>query len=258
MENKMIVKFLQCHIEWENESLNLQRYSQIIQDEIGHCDLLVLPETFHCGFTDTPAHVAQTMDGSVLTWMRQTAMRHQTALAGSVVIAEKGSHVNRLVFVYPDGSITWYDKRHLFRMGNEHHRFSPGNRRMVIQYRGWRILLLVCYDLRFPVWARNLEDYDMMLIVANWPTPRREVWNVLLKARAIENQSYVVAVNRVGNDLLNRYSGDSVILDPRGQALVAAPNDQEVLMGTELDLNALRKFRAKFPAFLDRDGFNVI
>ncbi len=143
-------------------------------------------------------------------------------------------------------------------MGNEHHRFEAGNQRLVIQYKGWRILPLVCYDLRFPVWARNNIDYDLMLIVASWPSSRRDVWNVLLKARAIENQCYVLAVNRVGNDPLNHYSGDSVVIDARGHLISSAAEGEECIKGCDIDLMMLQKFRSKFPAFMDRDRFNII
>lgn len=256
--NELRVKYLQCHIQWEDEQANLQHYTSLIESSIGECDLFVLPEMFHCGFTEHPERVAQSMDGSVVQWMKQMAVKHATAVVGSVVVAEGSAFFNRLIFVYPNGAMTWYDKRHLFRMGNEHHRFDSGERRLVIQYKGWRILPLVCYDLRFPVWARNNNDYDLMLIVANWPSSRREVWNVLLKARAIENQCYVLAVNRVGEDPLNHYSGDSVVIDARGHLLSSVAEGEESLQGCEIDLLMLQKFRSKFPAFMDRDRFNII
>jgi predicted amidohydrolase len=260
MESKDIlnVAVIQFDIEWENTSANLQRLSSIIINANQQFDLLVLPEMFHCGFTMTPKQCCESMDGIVVNWMKDVARQHFCAVCGSVVIEENNRFFNRLLFVLPDGTLHFYDKRHLFRMGGEHEIYSSGSESIIINYKGWRIKPLICYDLRFPVWSRNCNDYDMLIYVANWPTPRREAWNVLLKARAVENQCFVIGVNRIGSDRYVSYSGDSVALDAKGQVVYNADNAINELNVFSLDINSLHSFREKFPVYLDSDKFKII
>jgi predicted amidohydrolase len=193
--------------------------------------------------------------------MRETAARRNAAVAGSVAVVENGaggeSYFNRFFFVRPDGSYTTYDKRHLFSFGGEHHRYTAGDGRVIVEWRGWRILLQICYDLRFPVFARNRGDYDMMLYVASWPTVRIHPWNTLLRARAIENVSYAAGVNRTGDDPFASYTGGTAFIDFRGETVGAAAPGAEEVVFCEADLEALRAFRAKFPALLDADDFII-
>jgi omega-amidase len=204
------------------------------------------------------ARLAETMDGPTVPWMQQQASHCGAAIYGSLIINEDGRFFNRGAFVRPDGTITTYDKRHLFRMAGEHEHFSPGRKRVVVEYSGWRILLQVCYDLRFPVFSRNRNDHDLMLYVANWPAARRSPWSQLLPARAIENQSYVVGVNRVGMDGKGiHYMGDSVVIDPKGELLSACRPSSEEMITAILSHDALMDFREKFPAAMDADSFEI-
>jgi omega-amidase len=249
------IGFLQCHISWQSTTQNLSRYSQIIKDGLPEIDILILPEMFHCGFTMNPKAVAQTMDGEVVMWMKNLAATSQIAVVGSAVIAEDNCFYNRLLFVKPDGEISFYDKRHLFRMGGEHNVYSPGNKHLIVEYMGWRIKPLVCYDLRFPVWSRNQNDYDLLIYVANWPTPRQDAWDLLLRARAIENQSYVLGVNRIGTDGTMMYSGGSVLVGPKGEVVAGGKTDNDLLFVASANRKSLLQFREKFPVYLDADNF---
>ncbi len=252
---------LQTDIRWLSPDENRSRAAQIIEGSPG-VDLVVLPEMFTTGFAVTPEEAAEPDGGAAtLEWMRTVAARSNAAVAGSVAVAERRDgavcYLNRLFFVKPDGEVTSYDKRHLFSFAGEHRRYTPGDERVVVQWRGWRILLQVCYDLRFPVFARNRGDYDMVIYVANWPTVRIHPWNTLLRARAIENVSYAVGVNRTGNDPFASYSGGTALVDFRGETVAAAAPDSEEAVVCETDLEALRAFRAKFPALDDADGFSI-
>jgi len=252
------VAFIQFNIEWENDSANLIRLSSIINNSAATFDLLVLPEMFHCGFTMKPQNSAQTMDGPVIQWMKATAALKQCAICGGVVVVEDGQFYNRLIFVDPNGEIQFYNKRHLFRMSGEHEIYKAGSSQVVIDFKGWRIMPLICYDLRFPVWSRNVTNCDLMIYIANWPTPRRDAWNILLKARAIENQCYVMGVNHVGTDPFVAYSGDSAIIDAKGIALDEAFDNVDVLHVVDLECKTLDVFRSRFPVLLDRDEFKII
>ena len=217
-------------------------------------DLALLPEMFATGFVTEPWRTALPDEEELLAWMRRTARRYATALAGSAVVRSGDRFANRFFFVRPAGGAERYDKRHLFSIGGEDAHFVAGRRRVVVEYGGLRFLPLVCYDLRFPVWCRCRSDYDAILCVASWPAPRREVWRTLLRARAIENQCYVVGVNRTGDDPWNHYAGDSAVVDFKGTPLCEADASEGVFTA-RLDREALDRFRTKFPAWRDADDF---
>lgn len=251
----MKVTLMQRDIVWADPQQNLRRASEAIAS-LEPTDLIVLPEMFATGFGGDPVQTAEPEEGgAVLTWMRQTAARHDCAVAGSVAVAvkETGDVVNRLYFVKPDGTVVHYDKHHLFRYGGEQG-YAAGQERVVVTWRGVRFMLLVCYDLRFPAWNRCHSDYDCALYVASWPTARITQWAALLRARAIENQCYVVGVNRVGSDPVCDYPGDSVVVHPYGHALVLL-DDKEQAATVDLDIDALYHFRERFPVLEEADTY---
>lgn len=248
----MRVSILQQDIVWEDVTENLRKADASMDADPG-ADLYVLPEMFSTGFCTRPEGVAEQSGGRALEWMKKRAAQTDAAIAGSIAVEEDGRYFNRFCFVTPDGSVTWYDKKHLFTYGGEHEHFTAGDRRVVVEFRGVRILLLVCYDLRFPIWSRNHGDYDMILYVASWPTPRVQAWKSLLVARAIENQCYVAGVNRVGTDPSNEYSGGSMIIDPYGRIVASCEDGVECSASAEIDIPALEAFRKKFPVLNDSD-----
>lgn len=248
----MRVTILQRNIEWANPALNIQRADKAISRNAG-ADLYVLPEMFSTGFCTQPEGIAESSESDTLRWMQRKAAEMDAAIAGSVAIEQEGRYYNRFYFVKPDGSVTHYDKKHLFTYGGEHLRFTAGEDRVVVEWRGVRILLEVCYDLRFPIWARNRGDYDMILYVASWPTPRVAAWSALLVARAIENQCYVAGVNRVGTDPACDYCGGSVVIDPYGRHIATCDDGVECEATAEVDMAALEAFREKFPVLRDAD-----
>ena len=248
----MRVTILQRDIAWASPELNIKRIDEAIESNAS-ADLYVLPEMFSTGFCTEPRGIAECADGGSLAWMKRKAKAIDAAIAGSVAVEEDGSFYNRFYFVKPDGEVTAYDKHHLFTYGGEHLRFTPGRERKVVEFRGVRIMLQICYDLRFPVWVRNRGDYDMILYVASWPTPRINAWSSLLVARAIENQCYVVGVNRVGEDPSCQYCGGSVVIDPYGKHIASCEDGREMEASAEIDMEALRAFREKFPVLLDAD-----
>lgn len=248
----MKVIILQSDIEWANPVANVQKINKMI-DAAGEADLYVLPEMFSTGFCTEPEGVAEPMDSATLRWMQQKAAVTGAAIAGSIAVYEDGKYYNRFYFVKPDGQVNHYDKHHLFTYGGEHNHFTAGGERVVVEHCGVRILLEVCYDLRFPVWSRNRGDYDMILYVASWPESRVVAWSALLVARAIENQCYVAGVNRVGSDPKCNYCGGSVIIDPYGKTLAACTMGEECAASAEVNMEALRAFREKFPVLNDAD-----
>ena len=251
------VTLVQAELIWQDPTSNRARFAEQLRPLQGKTDLVVLPEMFTTGFTMQPEHLAEPADGPTLQWLREQAVHLQATITGSVAVTEAGQYFNRLYWVRPDGSFATYDKRHLFRMGNEHQHYAPGSRLLLVELQGWCVCPMVCYDLRFPVWSRRRAglDYDLLIYVANWPTVRRYPWQTLLKARAIENLSYCIGVNRVGNDGNGvPHSGDSVVLDFMGQSLLAAP-EQAWQASVGLSYEGLRKFRQRFPAHLDADEF---
>jgi predicted amidohydrolase len=219
-------------------------------------DLIVLPEMFTTGFSMNPEKLKESMDGIALQWMKKQASEKDAAVVGSLIIEDNEKVFNRLVWVFPNDQIEIYDKRHLFTMGEENRHYSAGTEKLIVEYKGWRFCPLICYDLRFPVWSRNTENYDVLIYVANWPVPRHKVWKTLLQARAIENQAYCIGVNRVGKDGpgLNYY-GDSCLTDAKGNARFLGGSEQ--VASFEISLDELHKFREKFPVLNDRDEFNM-
>ncbi len=250
----MKITILQRDICWGNPALNIQRTDETIAG-LPDADIYVLPEMFSTGFCTQPDGMAEPEEGNTLSWMKHIATTRNCAVAGSVAVEQNHQFYNRFYFVHPDGRTEYYDKKHLFTYGGEHKRFTAGTERVIVHFRGVRILLQVCYDLRFPVWARNRKDYDLILYVASWPTPRIGAWNTLLRARAIENQCYVAGVNRVGTDPSCEYCGGSAIIDPYGVTIAECANETEDAVTTEIDMNALEAFRCKFPVLDDADRF---
>lgn len=252
------VSLVQSMLHWEDAEANRAMFAQRLAPLAGNTDLVVLPEMFTTGFTMHSHDLAERMDGGTVDWMRSQAARLNAAIYGSAIIEEGGRYFNRGLFVTPEGATTAYDKRHLFRMAGEDEHYAAGGDRVVVQWRGWRLLLQVCYDLRFPAFSRSRNDVDALLYVANWPEPRRLAWSSLLVARAIENLSYVVGVNRVGMDGKGiHYTGDSVVVEPRGTTIATIGPGTEGLATVTLDATALQEFRAKFPAHLDADDFDL-
>ncbi len=252
----MKISIIQHDIVRKDLKGNLDRAEQLILSA-QKSDLYVLPEMFSTGFGMKPEKIAETSDGETLKWMHQMAKVTQAAIAGSVAIYENGKYYNRFYFIYPDGKEIHYDKRHLFSYAKENEHYTPGNERVVLEYKGVRILLQVCYDLRFPVFSRNCNDFDLMLYTANWPDVRLEAWDLLLKARAVENQCYVAAVNRCGSDPSGEYKGHSVILDPFGKTLAQCTPGENTSVALELDMEKLQQFRKDFPVLNDADDFEL-
>ncbi|MFW5815501.1 MAG: nitrilase-related carbon-nitrogen hydrolase [Wenzhouxiangella sp.] len=248
---------VQAQLRWQDAPAN-RRHLGHLMDRSPGADLYVLPETFTTGFLGDGEGPAEPFDGPTLAWMRSEARARSAALVGSLALTDaEGLRRNRMVFVPPDGEPGWYDKRHLFSFGGEDQRYAAGDDHTVIAWRGWRIDLQICYDLRFPVWCRNARDFDLQLFVANWPSPRVEAWRLLLQARALENQAFVVGVNccgRLGNG--NDYPGRSVAIDASGQRLLELGPDEEVGEVT-LDRQALLSLREKLPFLRDRDAFRL-
>ena len=248
----MKLTILQRDIVWADPAENVRRAEDAINRNPG-ADLYVLPEMFSTGFCTQPEGIAEPVENQTVSWMKAKASQTGAAIAGSIAVHEDGKYYNRFHFVTPDGNITTYDKKHLFTFGGEHKRFTAGSERVIVTYKGFRILLEICYDLRFPVWSRNKGDYDMIIYVASWPTPRVEAWKALLAARAIENQCYVVGVNRVGDDPGNNYCGGSRVIDPYGQIMAECEDGKEMEATAKVDMEVLEAFRAKFPVLDDAD-----
>lgn len=251
------VTLVQADLAWLDPPANRRRLDALIGEHETPGSLVVLPEMFATGFTLEPAPCAETMDGESVAWLAATAQRHGVTLCGSLVIRDGPRFHNRLVWMPPDGAWRCYDKRHLFRMAGEHERYSPGHERVVMMLDGWRVCPLICYDLRFPVWSRGADAFDLQLYVANWPAARRSAWRALLPARAVENQCYAIGVNRVGTDgNAVAYCGDSLVADHLGN-VVADLGDGERVVTVHLDADALLRYRAKFPAWQDADAFRL-
>tara|TARA_R110000823_G_scaffold210224_3_gene340414 strand:- start:19646 stop:20422 length:777 start_codon:yes stop_codon:yes gene_type:complete len=251
-----IVVPVQCELAWERPEDNRAGFSAIIDRLEGAADLIVLPEMFTTGFTMNALANAEEPGGATEQWLSDMARKLDCAVTGSIAVRVGNRVFNRMLFATPD-TLTHYDKRHLFRMGGEHKRYAAGEQRKIVAWRGWRINLQVCYDLRFPVFSRNRDDYDLLLYVANWPAARRAHWRSLLIARAIENQAYVVGVNRIGSDANGLdYSGDSLVIAADGKLLWDAQNAESAARVT-LDGALLEAYRADFPCQLDADGFQL-
>ena len=255
----LTVSFIQTKLHWQDAAANRATLDVALARLSAPTDLIVLPEMFTTGFSMEAATLAEPMDGPTVAWLRAHAAAHNAVITGSVIIEENGQYYNRLLWVRPDGSLSYYDKRHLFTLAGEQHTYTPGQTRLVEEWRGWRICPLVCYDLRFPVWSRNqpVAPFDLLLYVANWPAVRRTAWMTLLRARAIENVACALGVNRVGRDNLGHdYSGDSALLDAQGNYLVEAGAENAVFTYT-LQRDELDAFRARFAALHDGDAFEL-
>lgn len=249
---------VQARLAWQDPQRNRDHLESMLDGAAGPFELAVLPETFTTGFLGDPDLPGEGMDGPTVGWMKALAARYSCALAGSAVIAANGKRYNRFLFVKPDGAVDHYDKRHLFAFGGEDDRYTPGTRRVNVDYRGWRINLQICYDLRFPAWCRFRGDYDLMLLVANWPSRRVRNWSILLEARAIENQCYVIGVNRLGTDGNGiEYPGRSVVHNPLGDK-IADLGGTEACRLVELNLTEVTRVRAELPFQADADPFELI
>ncbi len=258
------VSLVQGATRWHDAPANREYYGALVRQGAGS-DLIVLPETFLSGFSNDTRASAEAMDGGSVAWLRALAGEVGAVICGSLAIRENGTVYNRLLWVQPDGGFMQYDKRHLFRMAGEHTRYGSGVERLIVELKGWRVLPQVCYDLRFPVWLRNRRmaearagmEYDLALFVANWPAARRQPWRTLLRARAIENLSYVIGVNRVGMDGNEiAYAGDSAVIDPVGEPLLEC-GAQEQVVTVRLDPQLLLAHRERFPAWMDADAFSL-
>jgi predicted amidohydrolase len=262
------VAAVQSQLIWENAEANRHMFAEKLRMIEEPLDLLILPEMFTTGFSMNPVKLAEPEDGPTLQWMRRQATVLNCVVTGSFIVAEEGNYYNRLLWVRPDGSYEKYDKRHLFRLAGEDKKFVAGDKKLVVDLHGWKVCPLVCYDLRFPVWSRNRwtnkdttaisAEYDLLIYVANWPERRNIAWKTLLMARAIENLSYVVGLNRVGNDGDNvLYTGDSAIIDFKGDPIKTAIISREEIITEKLSYQLLTEFRTRFPAGMDGDEFNV-
>jgi omega-amidase len=253
------ISLAQQPLVWHDAAANRAHFAAVLAPLAGATDLVVLPEMFTSGFTMNPEKFAEAADGDTRAWLLAQARVLDAAVGGSVAITENGRYFNRFLLATPDGEVHQYDKRHLFRMGAEHRHYSAGNHALIVEWRGARLCPLVCYDLRFPVWSRRRPglEYDIALFVASWPAARRYAWSTLLRARAIENQAFVVGVNRVGSDGGgNSYVGDSAVLDFLGHPLMELTDKAQVVT-VPVDLEALRAWRDRFPAHLDADAFSL-
>lgn len=255
----MRTALIQNKIIWGDDTANRQHIDELLARSGAKADLYVLPEMFSTGFATSETDAIENEPCTTLEWMKSKAAELDAAICGSIALRLKdGRCVNRMYFVCPDERCVHYDKRHLFTYGGEHHRFCGGDQRVIVEFRGIRFLLAVCYDLRFPVWLRNRGDYDAMIIVASWPESRRYAWDTLVRARAIENQCFVLAVNRSGDDPNCNYNGGTALIGPKGETLAAAADGREQLLAADMNMTELVAFRASFPALDDKDNFEII
>jgi len=272
MDQALLITLIQTNLHWEDKKSNLRMLEEKIGSIVGRTEIVVLPEMFSTGFSMKPEELSETMEGETVKWMKRVAAEKKIILTGSVIIEDKGHYYNRLIWMLPNGQFGYYDKRHLFAYAGENSHYSAGKKRLIASVKGWKINLQVCYDLRFPVWARQTSpssslspgegeaiypEFDILVYVANWPERRIHAWKTLLQARAIENQCYVVGVNRVGDDGNNiHYSGDSMVADPMGEILYTK-NETEDIFTIGLDKAHLQSVREKFPFLRDADGFEI-
>jgi predicted amidohydrolase len=258
MQNQLKIALIQSDLVWENPEHNRENFTQKIENISEEVDLIILPEMFATGFTMNAEKVAESMDGDTVSWMQTMARNVNTAVVGSLVIKENGNYYNRLLFVEASGYISTYNKRHTFTLVGENKVYTAGTEKVIINYKGWKICPLVCYDLRFPVWSRNIADYDILLYVANWPKPRVSAWDILLKARAIENMSYCIGVNRVGVDGVNsEYSGHSACYDVLGNVMTCFEPFKEQIEIVVLEKRHIEAYRNKLKFLDDRDAFSI-
>ena len=259
----LTITLIQPDLRWEDKAANLRHFETLIGEIRENTQLVILPEMFSTGFSMRPEALAEHMDGPTVAWMKQIAASKKVILTGGLIIEEKGRYFNRLIWMLPNGRYGIYDKRHRFAYAGEDQHYTAGHKRLIASVNGWRVNLLVCYDLRFPVWSRQQlqeppePEFDLLIYVANWPQRRSHAWKTLLQARAIENQAYVVGVNRVGNDGNDIYhSGDSMIVDPLGEILYQA-GDKESIFTLTLQREKLEEVRTRFPFWKDADSFTI-
>ncbi|MFM7022895.1 MAG: amidohydrolase [Flavobacteriales bacterium] len=258
MKKELNIALVQSNLAWENPEGNFAIFNAHLE-KINNADLIVLPEMFSTGFSMEPQRLAESMQDKTMQWLTQKAKEKNCVITGSFIAEEKGKYYNRLIWMRADGSFESYDKRHLFRMAGENNQYSEGKKRLIVELKGWKICPLICYDLRFPVWSRNVkQEYDILLYIANWPAVRSHPWKSLLLARAIENQCYVLGLNRVGTDGKNLdYSGDSSIIDPLGKYVAEAVPGKEEIVTVTLNDELLEQCRKVFPVYMDGDTFQL-
>lgn len=257
------ISIVQATLEWAEKRKNLDYFEQKLEPLTGQTDLVVLPEMFATGFVTDSKQIADPMNGVVMKWIAEQAEKLSCVITGSIAISDNDNIYNRLIWIRPDGSYEFTDKRHLFRMANEHQHYTAGDNPLIVELNGWKIRPLVCYDLRFPVWSKNrmvkgVHEYDLVFYVANWPASRIHMWDTLLQARAIENQAYCIGVNRVGADGNGiPHNGHSIVIDPKGRIILSAPEDKEFVGTTVLDYDQLAAYRKSFAVGLDWDQFSI-
>jgi omega-amidase len=258
MKDILNIALIQANLLWENTQGNLNYFDTKIARISSDIDVVILPEMFSTGFSMNPENASETMEGISVTWMKETAIKKQLAVVGSLIIKEGDTYYNRLIFAHPNGEIHTYDKRHLFTYGGEDKVYSSGSERLIVDYKGWKICPMICYDLRFPVWSRNSDEYDILIYVANWPKPRISAWDTLLKARAIENMCYTIGVNRVGVDGNNlEYIGHSQAVDMLGEEMTPNSIEGEAVLEVHLDKSKLTENRNRFRFLNDKDSFSI-
>ena len=259
MQDTLKIALIQSDLVWEDPKQNRQNFKEKIETLSTPIDLILLPEMFTTGFTMNASEFAETMDGKSVLWMQKRAAEKNCAIAGSLIIKENNKFYNRLIFAHPEGKIETYDKRHTFTLAGEDKVYTAGTSKLIIDFKGWKICPLICYDLRFPVWARNTENYDVLLYVANWPKPRILAWDTLLMARAIENMCYCIGVNRVGTDKLdNEYCGHSATYDILGNNITPIRPNKEHTEIVTLERNHINFYRNKLKFLNDKDNFNLL
>ena len=258
MSDILKVSAIQTYLQWESIDENLKDFEELISQISDTVDLIVLPEMFSTGFTMQPSRVAESMNDKTVQWMKSIAKKRNTALVGSLVIKQNDKYFNRCVFVHPNGTLETYDKRHTFTLAGEHKVYTAGKKNLTVNYRGWKICPLICYDLRFPVWSRNTQDYDILIYMANWPKPRINAWDILLKARAVENMSYTIGINRVGADENKyEYSGHSKFIDCLGNVIDEIEESKEGIMTCNLKKSSQDEIRNKLNFLNDKDAFTI-
>ena len=258
MSKELNIVAIQANLTWGNPEKNRLYFEQVINKLTLNTNLVVLPEMFSTGFTMKPSSVSETMNGATVSWMINMAKTHNIGIIGSMVIQENNQYFNRAIFVHPSGSLEIYDKRHLFSLAGEDRQYTSGTNRIVIQFKGWRICPFICYDLRFPVWSRNTDNYDVLLFMANWPIPRIDAWDTLLKARAIENLSYCIGVNRIGEDENGyQYNGHTSAYNFLGEKVASTSEGKEDLLYCKISKTKLHEFRQKLNFLKDQDSFKI-
>ncbi|NQT78376.1 MAG: amidohydrolase [Bacteroidetes bacterium] len=259
----LTLTMVQAELAWEDAEANLLHFERMLEKLNDPTDLIILPEMFNTGFTMDPAGNGEAMNGRSMNWMAETALKKGCHICGSLIIHEKGNYYNRLIWMHPDGSFTYYDKKHLFRMGEEHQYYSAGSKKMIAELKGWKVLPLVCYDLRFPVWSKNefkggQYAYELLIYIANWPSVRSTAWKSLLSGRAIENMAFVAGVNRIGQDGRGfEYSGESMVAGPEGEITSSIPAGIESIKTVTLKASGLMFIRNKLGIGKDWDGFRL-